>query len=379
MGLGLPAERAGTAPDGTPGDQPIDLGQVREAVRRSGALVAAAVVLVTAVVYYLSLQAPQRFEATARIAGDAAPANAGDPSAVATGLATYRELVTAPAVLEGAAADLPGTTTTNLDAAVAASVERDASILDVTATSGDPNRAAAMANAVATTFLARRAADQRRAARTARKTLGAQLRGVRETTAAGTQTAAGNLATAIRERISDLALQEATAGNDLRLAEAAVAPTQPSAPRPLRSAALAGLAAFLLAVTAAVVHGRTRRRSAQARELADRAGVPLLAVLPDSGRLTRRSGRRSSERLVVEQAALQGAVRQALPPKSQRTLLVCDITGGEGAGRVADGLARSLTWARLDAVVLRPDASRQPDADLEQAQRAGHRYVILHG
>jgi capsular polysaccharide biosynthesis protein len=381
MGLGLPVDGPGgrSAPDAAPGDQPIDLGHVREAVRRSGLFVAVAVLAVMGVVYYLSLRAPERYEATARIAGGGSAVAAGDPSAVATSLATNRELATAPAVLQAVSRTVPGTSAATLANAVSASVERDASILDVTATSSNPGRAAAIANAVATEFLARRTADQRRAAHRARTQLQAQLKGVRETTKAGTQTAAGNLATAIRERISDLALQEVTAGNDLRLAESATPPAAPSAPRPVRSAALAGLAALLLAITVAVVYSRTRRRGAQAQELAERAGIPLLAVLPEGGRLPRRSGRRQNERLVVEQAALQGSVRHALPPKSQRTLLVCDIAGGEGAARVAEGLARSLTWARLDATVLRPGASADPDAELEQARRAGHRYVIVVG
>jgi capsular polysaccharide biosynthesis protein len=357
------------AAEGTAADPPIDLRRMREAIRRNGALVAGAVLAVMGVVFIASVRAPERFAATARIAGDGAALSGADPSTVATGLATNRELVTAPAVLQAAAHGLPGESAPTLAAAVSASVQPDASILDVTATTGEPRRAARIANAVAASFLARRASDRSAEARRARATLTKQLQTVRGTTAAGT------LATALRERISDLALQEATAGSDLRLAEAAAPPRRPSAPRPLRSALLAGLAALLIAVTAAVIRDRARRRGAEAAELAARAGIPLLAVLPRR----RRRGRKSDERLVVEQAALQGAVRAALPAKSQRVLVVCDIAGGEGAGWVAEGLARSLTWARQDAAVVRADASPDPDAELELARRERRRYVIVVG
>jgi hypothetical protein len=222
---------------------------------------------------------------------------------------------------------------------------------------------------VAAGFLASRERDRRAAASRARATLTKQLRRVRGTTAPGT------LATALRERISDLALQEATAGSDLRLAEAAEPPTRPTAPRPLRSALLAGLAALLLAVTAAVIRDRSRRRGADAAELAARAGIPLVAVLPRR----RRRSRKSDERLVVEQAALQGAVRAALPARSQRVLVVCDIAGGEGAGWVAEGLARSLTWARQDAAVVRAADAPDLDAELKRERREGRRYVIVVG
>ena len=364
-----------------PGDQPLDLRRVGEAARRNGALVALTVLAVMVIVLALSLRAPKRYEATARIAGDGAAAGAADPSAVATGLATNRELVTGPAVLSLAAAKKPGESAEALAGAVSARVEPDASILDITAASSDPREAARIANAVAGAFLARRRSDQRAAARRARLSLTAQLR------RAGSGTAAGTLATALRERISDLALQEATAGTDLRLAEAATPPPRPAAPRPLRSALLAGLAALLIAITIAVVRDRTRRRGAQASELAARAGIPLLAVLPEGGRgalvtarvLGRRAGGKQNERLVVEQAALQGSVRLALPPRSQRTLLVCDIAGGEGAWRVAEGLAHSLSWARMDAALLRADRSTDPDADIAKARTAGHRYVIVAG
>src|SRR5262245_65213906 len=110
MGLGAGADGPGTrlTDDGTPSDLPIDLGRVGAAARRYGALVVLAAVAVAGIVFFVSQRAPQRFSATARIAGDGGAVDAADPSTVATGLATSRELVAAPAVLDGAARDVPG-------------------------------------------------------------------------------------------------------------------------------------------------------------------------------------------------------------------------------------------------------------------------------
>jgi hypothetical protein len=178
---------------------------------------------------------------------------------------------------------------------------------------------------------------------------------------------------------------EATAGSDLRLVEGADTPDAPYAPRPVRNAVLAGLAALLLAIAAAVVRDRRRGRSDAPREIARRAGVALLAVLPQDTGAAPASGRfgrvrrRAHADPGVELAALRAAVMVGLPADAQSTVLVCGIAGGEGAGRVAAGLLRSLRLASLDAVFVHADASAEDRAALRQAQQDGHRYVIVSG
>ena len=374
----------GHEPAGPPGDPPIDLGRVGAAVRRHAALVVAIVALVVVAVLVASLRAPMRYDATARIAstGAASPTNS-DPNSLAAGLATSRELATGPAVLAAAARKLPGASASSLSGAVTASVETDASILDVTASAGDPRRAAGVATTVAKSFLSLRAAAQRAAAERAKAVLQAQLNAVPN------KNSPSSLATALRERISDLAVSQATAGSDLRLVEEASVPTRASAPRPLRNAVFAGLSALLLAVVAAVIRDRSRRRAAEARELAARADLPLLAVVPDGGGIvTRRvralirrlplGARRESEQAIVEQAALQAAVRAALPPRAPRTVLICGIDSGQGSARVAAGLTRSLSWAGQDAVLVDSTARGPTDHALDEARGGGHRYVIVN-
>jgi capsular polysaccharide biosynthesis protein len=358
-----------------PSDPPVDLRRVAAAVRRSRVPVIVCVVAVMGAVLVVSARAPARYQATARIAAEAdTAAGPVDPTAVTARLAAGRELVTAPSVLAAVAQRHPGETPRGLAQKLSATVESEAGILDVAATDTRPRVAAGLANAAAAAFLERRAVGQRQAAERARGVLTAQLR--------DTGTAPG-VAAALRDRIGNLAVTEATAGSDLRLVESADTPAQPYAPRPVRNAIFAGLAALLLAVLAAVVRDRLRGRSDAGREIARQAGVPLLAVLPPS------AGARASRRLPwrrrahpdpgVELAALRAAVMVALPPATQSTVLVCGIAGDEGAGRVAAGLLRSLRIASLDAIFVHADGSGDDRAAMRAAQQGGHRFVVVSG
>jgi capsular polysaccharide biosynthesis protein len=366
-----------------PSDPPIDLTRVAGAVRRHAGLVTGAVVFVMTLVLITSLRAPQRYDATARIAatGSGSEAAAADPDTVATALAASRELAVSPETLKAAAGKLPGRSPAALEGVVTTRVEPDASILDITASDSDPRSAADIANTVAAVFLERRALAQRAAAARAKLVLETQLAALVD------KTSPSSLAMALRDRIGDLSVSEATAGSDLQLAEPAAPPARASAPRPLRNAVFAGLATLLLAIVAAVLRDRARRRAGEARQLAAHAGLPLLAVVPDPDAVTRairslmrrvpRAAQREDDRTVVEQAALQAAVRSALPPRVARTLLVCGVDGAAGSSRVAAGLSRSLSWAGLDAELV--DSTRPgPIADaIEEALNDGHRYVIV--
>jgi capsular polysaccharide biosynthesis protein len=378
---------AETTPAPVTGDAPIDLGRVLGAVRRNGWPLVAWVTFVAALVLAISLLAPHQYEARARIAvgtGAADTTTSGSADALDRQLATSRELVVAPGVLTAAARDLPGETPSTLASKVSASVESDAGILDVTAIDRDPLHAADIANTVGRTFLINRALGQRSAAARARAELTRQLN------ALGSSAAASAMAAALRERISDVALQEATAGSDLQLAEPATVPTAPYSPRPLRNALLGALAALLLGVLAAVARDRHRPGSFDAREFAQAAGLPLLALLPVGrgqrnrglwmpARLRRRTEAAAAERVVVEQAALLGSVRMALPPKAQPVILVSAVADADGAHQVAAGLARALSWAGQDTALVRTSRWDEVDGELEAAKRDGNRYLILDG
>ena len=99
---------------------------------------------------------------------------------------------------------------------------------------------------------------------------------------------------------------------------------------------------------------------------------------------------------MIEEAALQGAIRGALPPRGQRIILVHGVDEYDGAAQVAAGLARSLAWGGHAAVLVRfeapddrPRRRSQPAADvptvrctdideeLEELKRTDYRYIVV--
>ena len=255
-------------------DAPVDLRRVSTAIRRSGRLVLAIVLLVTGLVLAVSLLSPARYRASARIADDPAAGEGVDIATADRQLATGRELVTAPAVLAGAARSVPGETVETLRGSVTATVDPAASILDVVVTGQDPARVARVANAVAAAYIAESERVQRLVATRARQGLAEELERLRK---------AGAPATTLepmRERLSDLRVSEVTTDSGLRLVERAATPSVPYAPRPLRSALLACFAAFLIAALIAVARDRLRPPVPDARTLSRVVGLPLIAALP---------------------------------------------------------------------------------------------------
>jgi capsular polysaccharide biosynthesis protein len=383
-----------TPHDGTTdGDPPVDLRRVGVAVRRSGVLIVAFAGAVTAVVLAVALLSPDRYRSTARIASDPIPGQAVDVEAADRRLATYAELVPAPSVLADAARRLPGESVETIASNVSASFDPTVSMLDVVATGEDPARAQQMANTVAESFVAARDRSEGRLAIRARERLAEEIERLRTVGAPST-----TLET-MRERLSELAVTAATAGSGLRVVERAAEPTAPYAPRPLRSAVLALLTALLLAVLAAIARDHMRPALPDVAALSRVTGLPLLAALPAAPGVWERMRRalsprpsRTVDQRVIEEAALQGAVRSALPARGQRIVLVHGIDESDGAAQAAAALARSLIWGGHQTVLVRfprPDSQRKApagvpttyctdlDEQLDELKGSEYRYVVV--
>jgi len=386
-----------TPPGPAEGDPPVDLRRVAVAVRRSGSFVAAFAGIVTLLVLAVSLLSPDRYRATARIANDPAPGQSVDVEAADRRLATYGELVTAPSLLADAARRLPGESVGTLERSVTASFDPSVSMLDVVATGEDPAEVSQAANSVAESFVAARDRVEGRLAIRARERLAAEIDRLRTLGAPGT-----TLET-MRERLSELAVTAATTDSGLRIVERAAAPSAPYAPRPLRSAALAFLSALLIAVLAAIARDHVRPTPPDAAALSRVTGLPLLAAWPAAGDVSpwervrralggHRRASRAFDQTVIEETALQGAVRSALPPRGQRIVLVHGIDESDGATQVAAGLVRSLTWGGYATVLVRfarPDSRGPAPADvpttycddlaeqLDELKGTEYRYIVV--
>ena len=383
-----PASNGHRAPEREP-EPPVDLTGVAGALRRGRRLVVAIVAVVTVVALVVSLASPDRYRASARIAEDPSSGEPLDVAAADRRLATSRELVTAPAVLAEAAERVPGESAGSVAAKVTAKLDITASILDVAATDGDPERAARIANAVAATFLAESERLEREAVVQSRERLTNELERQRRAGASDTTL------DALRQRISELAVSEVLAGPGLRLVQPAAAPAAPFAPRPLRTTVVAFFAALFCAVLVALARDRLRPQAPGARALAKAAELPLIAALPP-GVDGRRRRSWPADQALIEEAALQAAVRGALPARGKHVVVVHGV-GDDGDGaHVAAGLVRSLNWANQRAALVElasPDDAGEPavqsdedvpvfrcadhEDELEELRRADFRYLIV--
>ena len=346
-------------------DQPVEAGRYFDALRRSKLLIVAIVLPLTMAVFGISLLMPKAYRATAKIVLESStdPLEIRDVDSVERRLATIEALLTTRQTRRRAARRVPGETAATLEGKLTSSVDPRADIISITATDDTAGGAARIANAVASTFLARqRRADVlrlNRAMATLQRAL-QELEGRR-----GIQ--AANERVAIRERMTDLNLSAAGFRSELSLAEAAQPPQAPFSPRPVRNALFAFFAAIFVAALAVVARAQLKPRVSGSRELSRLLELPVLAEVPH---VRRPLGHRPATLSAAEYEAyqtLQAAVRRRLPA-NRRTVLVTSALHGEGKTEVTAALGLVLsqsmhrTWL-VSADMRRPKLHELFDVD----------------
>ncbi len=309
--------------------EPIDVPRYVASLRRGKGLIAAIVVSMTAAVFVISMWLPKTYEASARIVMDDRPGGAepADAETVRRRLATVRALVTTREIRARSAARLEGESVETLEDKVRATVDEEANIVDVHTTDNESEGAAAIANTVAREFVAMQRASERRRLARARAALERALSRVSSPQSAE--------ADAIRQRLSELRLAEASGGPELVVAEPAQPPPTASSPRPIRNAIFAFFASVFLAVLAALGLGQLAPRVSGARDLGVLAGVPVVADVPRKRRADERVGEEAYQEL-------QTALALRLPTAS-KIIVVCGAHSVDAVASVAVGLARTLS------------------------------------
>jgi len=324
------------------GDQPVDVGRYLGALRRGGWLIALIVVPLTLTVLVVSLALPKTYRAQAKIVkADAGGVfGSGDVETVKRRLATLQTLLVTPEVLDLAAKRLPGESADTLEDKVQSSVDRDANILNVVGSDGDASGAASVANAVANAFLSIQRSDEQRQVDVRRSQLREALSRAR-----GRPDSAAEVR-AIQQRLSELTVSAASAGQELQLAQAARPPAAASSPRPVQNTIFALFAATFLAILAALARDQLAPRVGGTRELSKLTGLPALAAVPPPHRS--QSGAPKVPAGEADDEAYDGlraALEFRLPAGSQHVLLVTSALPGEGKSTVTAGLGRALAQA----------------------------------
>jgi capsular exopolysaccharide synthesis family protein len=329
------------------GDEAVDVRRYVDVLRRNARLIAAIVVLVTAVVLAVSSAFPKSYKASARLVYNPTLSVLAPTDAESTQrqLATYQSLVQAPTVIAAAARRLHEPTAAVREA-TSSSVESSANILSISATAPRPSLAAARSNAVAHAFLNDEEAMQNSGFQDARNQLEAEI-----TRLKGSPNASAQIA-ALESRISALQISATGTESELQIAESATAPTSATSPRVAVNGLIALVASLIVAILIVLARNQLRPRFASPRELGDALDLPVLAGIPYRRRLTtprRRLALSGLEREAYD--LLQTAVRLlGLPAGGQRILLVTSATHAEGKTTVTANLGRSL--ARIGAKTL---------------------------
>jgi len=333
-------------------EEPVEVRRYIDAIRRARWLIAAIVVLLTAVVVAVSASLPDRYDAEASIVKQVSstPFDSVSVDVVTRELATIGQLLTSSTVLNAAAREIPGETGETLDEKVSSSVDPEANLIFVTAEAGDAERAAQIANTVAQTFVDEQAALARRQIEAARANLLEEQARLRD------QPGSTEQLQAIQQRLSQLGVSLAAAGTDLRIAERADPPDERASPKPLRNGILAAFLGLFLGVLVVLGRDQLVPRVSSQRELSRLMDLPLLASIPY---VNRRFGLRPRVLSGIEYETYQSlaaSVRFALPPDDRpRLVLVTSALHAEGKSTVTARLGAALAQAGHRTLVVSAD------------------------
>lgn len=353
MGVGSASERQSRGPGLD--ESSADVRRYLAAIGRSRSLIALTVLIVTGAVLALSLILPKTYQSTARISLDEQTGVLGSLDAESTQrrLATLETLTTSQAVLEGAAAEVPGETVDSLSDSVESSVDQTANIINVIASDGDADRSAEIAQAVADSFLEVQADQQRERLQAARDDLVEQI----DVLSASGSPDANVQISAIQERLSQVAVDIQLAGSELQLAEPAEVPSAPATPRPVRNTVLAFFGSLFLGVLLALARDQLRPGLRGPREFSRLAGgIPVLATIPYVRRgLRRRQLTRSTAAEHEAYQTLRASVRAAVPADGTAVILVTSAMHGEGKTTVTARLGRALAQGGSKVLLISAD------------------------
>lgn len=248
-----------------------------------------------------------------------------------------------------------------VSAAVRVSAD-ESDVIAITATTSQPARSAAIANAYAEEFKAvRRAADR------GFMMQAAEL--IRPRIALADREAARELRSHLRELETLAAVQ--TGG--VEVVQAARVPTSRSSPKVIRNTALGGIfGLFIGLVLAAVLEQLDRRLRTEADVVATLA-YPHLASIPlvSPSRLGDWRGQSVDPRALEAYKVLRETLRYLKPQPRPAVILVASAVSGEGKTSVARGLAAAAASAGESVLLLQADFRRSDLLAGVDARRSG--------
>ncbi len=346
-------------------DSGLKLGAMLAVARRRIWVIVACTLIAGGAALTFSLLQTEQYDATSSLlfrdtgfdssflGGQAAGAEDADRQA-----ATNLSLVTLDAVAALAAAELDGDLTgSEVSAGVTVASEGSSNIISITATDPDPQLAADLANAFATSYVAfRKETDRNKVA----EVLALIRREFQDLNARQRASQEGqDLALEIGRLRTLRALQTGNA----EVVQTASVPTSPSIPRTRRNLALGLFIGFLIGIGTAYVLERSDRRLRSVDQLEGIQGTPLLATVPESGTLEQGTSTADSASVLPMAEAeafrmLRTRLRYFNVDREVKVVLATSASQGEGKSTVSWNLAAIVADAGGSTLLIETDFRR---------------------
>jgi capsular exopolysaccharide synthesis family protein len=337
-------------------DEP-DLRHYVTIIRRHIWLVVATTVVVGGIAFGASQLQTPRYRATATVLFTPAQTSIGTPEDPARMLSTLARIATTNAILSGAASQL-GTSTDALSKSVSVSASPDQDLLLLTATSVSANGAARKANVVTAAFLSWNTERQAVQLRAQIAVLQRQLKVLR------TQGSSAdlNLIATLEGQLSQTQTELRSAASDLSSVQAAIAPSQPFTPHPVRNMVIGLLSGLLLGILGAFLRERMGQRLHAVEEVEQIFGRPSLGVVPYIGAAAR-GNRRAAVGNYSGSSTLEESYRTIrtnlelfrINEGSLKTVVITSSVPTEGKSAVTANLAAALASSGRNVLAVSAD------------------------
>ncbi len=336
------------------------LEQLLRIVRRRKWIVLQALVVVPVLALLFSLTQEDEYTATATLLFRQAPNATSESETVidpTREAATNGQLVGLPVVADKAADSLDGVSGAEILEGVSVEPSSEADTAKIVATTESPELSADMANAYGRAYIEfRRQADRGQV----QDAIDVAESSLEKLTPAEQE---GKEGAALNEQLDRLKLTQALQTGGAELVQPATPPSGRSSPKPLRNVVLGIVLGLLLGLGLAALLDRIDRKVRTIDELEELYGVPILARIPRSQRLSRKQTDAISPQTPEGEAfrVLRTNLRYFNVDKGMRSLLVISPEAGDGKSTVARTLATTMAEMGDDVVLVEGDLRKGGD------------------
>jgi Mrp family chromosome partitioning ATPase/capsular polysaccharide biosynthesis protein len=311
--------------------------------RRYAVLITVVTILTGVVTYVVTKQEAATYSSTATLLYTE-PANAAATVDPARAVSTFVGVGTSNAVLSRVARR-HGLSPTQLETMLRVTGDPNANLITITADSGSPASAAALAQGVARALINYTATGTKASLRAQIASLKSQLHNFAGRTDPSSQAAASDL----RLQLAQARAQLSSSSPSLSVLSPATVPSAPSSPHPVRDAGIALFAGLVLALLLAAARERLDHRMRDIEDVETVYHAPTLGVVPftNGGRRTSRAGQVADFAGAAPLADAYRTIRTNLTlmqmSDGPSVIVVTSAAAEEGKSAVTANLAQALS------------------------------------